>query len=182
MNKYIYFTLCAACLSILAAASGCKSAANTNSSANTNTSVNLNANKPVENANKTETANANTSGSTGSLATPTEAYNTAYALRQKKHGPGLKKVLSKDLIEFFTEIGKADKKSLDDMLKELAEKPQGPSNETRNEKITGDTAVLEYKDEKGEWKEMDFIKEGGEWKLTMAKADKTVTDGPPKKP
>ena len=37
----------------------------------------------------------------------------------------------------------------------------------RDEKITGNRAVLEFKDENGKWTEMDFVKEGGGWKLTL---------------
>ena len=121
-----------------------------------------------------------TTTSTGSLATPTEAYRTAHAIRAKKDAQGMKRVLSKEILEFFTEIGKMEKKSLDDMLLELCEKPQAPTAEARNEKITGDRAMIEYKDEEGEWKEMDFVKESGEWKLTLPKADSP--GAPPKKP
>ena len=120
------------------------------------------------------------SDSTGSLATPTDAYRTAHALRAKKDIEGLKRVLSKDILEFFTEMGKLEKKTLDEMLLDLCLKPQEATPEARNEKITGDRALIEYKDEKGEWKEMDFIKEGGDWKLTLPKAEEP--GAPPKKP
>lgn len=121
-----------------------------------------------------------TTAVTGSLATPTDAYRTAHALRARKDVEGMKRVLSKEILEFFTEIGKMEKKSLDDMLLELCEKPQAPTPEARNEKITGDRATIEYKEENGEWKEMDFVKEGSEWKLTLPKAEETP--GRPKKP
>ncbi|HTH37256.1 MAG TPA: hypothetical protein VL572_04780, partial [Pyrinomonadaceae bacterium] len=45
-----------------------------------------------------------TTTSTGSLATPTEAYRTAHAIRAKKDAQGMKRVLSKEILEFFTEI------------------------------------------------------------------------------
>lgn len=125
---------------------------------------------------------AGTSIGTGSLATPTEAYKTAFEIRQRKDGPGLKKVLSKEILEFFAEIGGLEKRSLDEMLQELAEKPQAATPEVRSEKISGDRAIIEYRDEKGEWKEMDFVKEDGGWKLTLPKADGPVTAAPPKKP
>lgn len=148
-------------------------------------------NSPVSNNNNTLSSTPSPTGAppatpsdmnavTGSLTTPTEAYRTAHALRAKKDVQGMKRVLSKEILEFFTEIGKMEKKSLDDMLLELCEKPQAPTAEARNEKITGDRAMIEYKDEDGEWKEMDFIKEGGEWKLTLPKADSP--GAPPKKP
>ncbi len=106
----------------------------------------------------------------GSMATPTEAYKTAYAARQKKDVAGLKQTFSKDALEFFTVIAEAEKKTVEDELKQLVDKPQAATAETRNEKINGDTATLEYLDEKGGWKTMDFVKEGVEWKLTIPKA------------
>jgi len=139
-----------------------------------------NGNTPAPSPTVAATTPSETTAVTGSLATPTDAYRTAHAFRAKKDVQGMKRVLSKAILEFFTEIGKMEKKSLDDMLLELCEKPQTPTAEARNEKITGDRATIEYKEENGEWKEMDFIKEGGEWKLTLPKAD--APGAPPKKP
>jgi hypothetical protein len=146
-------------------AAGGATACKTNSAPVTNT-VNTNT------ANIANTANANPANTpvTGfSLATPTEAYKTAYALRQKGDIEGLKKVMSKEVIEFMTDMGKADKKTLDDMLKEMVKDPQGPSDDVRSEKITGDRATIEYLKKDGTWKEMDFEKEGNDWKLTLPK-------------
>lgn len=145
-------------------ASGSGTACKTNSTPVANTA----------NTNTANTANTNTANTpvTGfSLATPTEAYKTAYALRQKGDIEGLKKVMSKEVIEFMTDMGEADKKTLDDMLKEMVKDPQGPSDDVRNEKITGDRATIEYLKKDGTWKEMDFEKEGNDWKLTLPKPD-----------
>lgn len=149
-------------------ATGCKTdSANTFGNAAANT-VNTNT------ANIANTASANTANAavTGILlATPTEAYKTAYALRQKGDIEGLKKVMSREVIAFMTDMGEADKKTLDDMLKEMVKDPQNPSDEVRNEKITGDRATLEYLKKDGTWKVMDFEKEGNDWKLTLPKPD-----------
>ncbi len=149
------------------------------------TAGNNSANKPVvnktaekpENVNsgggqtKTESNSATPSDSSDvSLATPTDAYKAAYAARKNKDVKGLKRVLSKDMLEFFGLMAEDEKSSVDAELMKLAEKPQNPSNESRNEKIKGDTATLEYLDEKGAWKTMDFIKESDGWKLTINKA------------
>ena len=125
-----------------------------------------------------QTANAATPAAAeapaNSTGTPTDAYKAAYAARKNKDVPGLKKLLSKDIMEFFTEIGgMGDKKqTVDELLMELCEKPQAPTAEARNEKIEGDFATIEYLDEKGDWSMMDFVKEGGGWKLTIPKMDK----------
>lgn len=129
------------------------------------------------------TANQSTpseSAATGSLATPTEAYKTAYAARKKGDIEGVKKVFSKDIIEFFTEIGKEENKTLDDMLKEMVKEPQGPNDDVRNEKITGDTATIEYRKDETTWKTMDFIKEGNDWKMSFPKGG--AKDKGPKQP
>jgi predicted lipid-binding transport protein (Tim44 family) len=146
-----------------------------------------NSSSPATNANAAD-ANATHAGaagdkaSAGSLATPTEAYKTAYAARQKKDAAGLKRTLSKDILDFFETMAEAENKKLEDELQQLADKPQGTTDETRNEKIDGDTATLEYVDEKGKWKTMDFVKEGGDWKLTIPKpkpGEVEVTTGKP---
>ena len=109
--------------------------------------------------------------SVGSLATPTDAYKTAHELRKKKDVEGLKKIMSDDIKEFLTMMGEAEKKSLDDIVKEMCDKPQADRAEVRNEKIKGDWAVLEYLTETGGWKTMDFEKVDGKWLMTFPKAD-----------
>lgn len=105
-----------------------------------------------------------------SLATPSDAYRTAYLVRKKGDIEGLKRVMDQDILDFLKELGEIDGKSLDDMLKELAAKPQAEKAEVRNEKITGNTATVEYLTEKGDWQTMDFVKVGNEWKLTIPDA------------
>jgi predicted lipid-binding transport protein (Tim44 family) len=136
-------------------------AVNSNQPANTLVTANTNASQQA--IVTTESDNS----PVGSLATPTEAYKTAYAARQKKDLNGLKRVMSKKLTGFLESMGESEKKTLDDELKEMVEQPQAPTAEARNEKINGDTATLEYPDETGKWKTMDFVKEGNDWKLTL---------------
>src|SRR6266542_2636180 len=44
--------------------------------------------------------------SSGSLASPTQAYKTAYAARKKNDLEGVKRVLSKEMLGFLQDIGK----------------------------------------------------------------------------
>ena len=183
MKNINYLSIIAAfaiCLGLV----GCSKNDNTNSAANNaNKAANSNANSPSNANAKSDTTDIKTdSGSVGSLATPTDAYKTAYDLRQKKDIEGLKKVMSKDILDFLKMMGEDDKKSLDDMLREMVNAPQAPTNECRNEKITGDTATLEYRDVDGTgWKTMDLEKVGNDWKIGAPKG-KMTSDGPPKKP
>ena len=118
----------------------------------------------------TPNVNANIPAGTVSLATPTDAYKAGYEARKNKDIATLKRVMAKDALAFLTEIAESDKKTLDDQLKELAARPQAASAETRNEKIKGDRASLEYLDENGKWRSMDFSKEGSDWKIDLPKA------------
>jgi len=134
---------------------------------NTNTTTQTATNTNQAQAAKTEAAST-TDG--GSLATPTDTYKTGYTARQKKDIAGLKRVFSKEALEFLTEVGKAEQKTLEDELMALAEKPQAPTAETRNEKINGNRAALEYINERGTWSPMEFTLEGNDWKIDLPKA------------
>ncbi len=122
--------------------------------------------KPPENI-KTENIKAEIEKPGDSSDSPTAAYKAAYTARKNKDLDGLKKVLSKRAIEFFTDMGKMDKKTLDEALKEMMAQPQAATAEVRSEEITGDKAALEYLDENGKWQPMDFVKEDGTWKMTL---------------
>ena len=109
---------------------------------------------------------------------PTAAYVAAYNARKNKDIGALRSLLSRDIIEFFEIVAEEEKKSVDEMLRELADRPQADSPETRNEKIDGDKATIEYLDEKGIWQVMDLVKEDGKWKLTLALSE-PESDAPP---
>jgi hypothetical protein len=122
---------------------------------------------PQATASQTEVAKT-APGASGSLATPSEAYKFGYEARQRKDIVALKRVMSKNAIEFLTMIGEG-KETIDDQLMKLAEGKQGPTSETRNEKISGDRASLEYQDVNGKWLTMDLVKEGNDWKIDLPK-------------
>lgn len=176
------------CLIVAASAlgfSGCGGSANTNVANSIQPVANANANANNDLANKPADApsgSVETAGQVGSLATPEDAYRTAYALREKKDVAGLKRTLSKDVIEFLTLMGEDEKKSLDEEIATMFEKPQAKTNEFRNVKISGDRASLQYPDDKGAWKTMDFVKENGEWKMAFPpKEDIQIESGVPDK-
>ena len=175
-NNFLIIAL----LTILASFSmtACQSANAGKSSANE-----ASANKSVENTNQ-EKANSSTNQikveenktpenevSKNSLDTPTAVYKAAHAARKNKDIEALKQLISKDMIEFFERFGEGKPNAADEGLKQLVESPQNPSDESRNEKIKGDKATLEYLDQNGKWKMMDFVKEDGKWKLTINKAE-----------
>jgi hypothetical protein len=147
-------------------AAGCQPAPNSNSA-----SVNQNASAVTASPHASATAaSPPVSTSELALATPTDAYKAAFQYRKNKDIEGLKRVFSKDVLEFLTELGKTEKTTLDDDLRKLTNEPQAATPETRNEKINGETAELEYRDAKGGWQTMDFVKEDGVWKMTIPAA------------
>lgn len=171
--KNIKYLSIAAVIAVGLAMLGCQNAANSAAN-NTNKASNSNANA------KPEATTAKTDSPAGSMATPTDTYKSAYAYRKNKDIEGLKKVMSQDILDFLKMMGEDDKKSLDDMLKELCDRPQAATAEARNEKITGETATIEYLDETGGWKTMDFEKIGSDWKMGAPKGAGKPGDAPKK--
>jgi hypothetical protein len=158
-SKYLFFFTAAAV--VLA---GCQNAANTTN----NTNSNANAVVVTTTTNSAPAGNNATANDPGNPAgSPTDVYKAAYTARKNCDIPGLKKVMSKELLDFLAKMGKDDKKSLDDELKELCSRPQGSTESVRNEKIDGDHASIEYMDEENKWQRMDFIREDGAWKMSL---------------
>lgn len=134
-------------------------------------SSNSNANRTSVSAN-TNSSDPSTLGdssaTTIAAGSPSEAYVAAYNARKNKDMVALRALLSKDILEFFAVVGQEEKKSVDDLLQELVDRPQANVAKSKNERIDGDKATLEYLDVDGQWRPMDFIKEDGVWKLTIA--------------
>lgn len=99
-------------------------------------------------------------------SSPTATYKAFYDAAKKNDVQGIKNALSKKSLAMLEAFAQMGHKSLDDALKEGNSKPL-PSSETQNEKITGDTATLDVKDENGKWVPMPFVKEDGQWKIAF---------------
>jgi hypothetical protein len=83
---------------------------------------------------------------------------------------GFKRTLSKDTLALLETQAKVENKTLDAALAEQFEKMEVPATlpESRNEKIEGDKATLEVKDDKtGQWESFKFVKENNEWKAQL---------------
>ena len=103
-------------------------------------------------------------------SSPTATFKAFYEAQKKKDAAGMKKALSKGTLDMFDKLAKAQNKSTDDMLKEINKDDKSEKPESRNEKITGDTATLEVKNDKtGKWDPLPFVKENGEWKIALDK-------------
>jgi flagellar hook-associated protein FlgK len=104
-------------------------------------------------------------------STPTATFKAFFEASKKKDAAGMKKGLSKGTLDMFDKLAKEQNKSTDDMLKEVDKDDKSEKMpETRNEKIDGDTATLEVKNDKtGKWDTLPFVKENGEWKIALDK-------------
>lgn len=108
-------------------------------------------------------------------SSPTATFKHFFEASKKKDVAGIRKTLSKGSLGMFDKIAKEQNKTTDDMLKDVDKDSKAEAMpETRNEKISGDTATLEIKNEKtGKWDSLPFVKENGEWKIAF---DKFIED------
>ena len=104
-------------------------------------------------------------------STPTATFKAFYEASNKKDVSGMKKTLSKGTLDMFDKLAKEQNKSTDELLKSFDKEDKNQKMpETRNEKINGDTATLEVKNDKTDkWDTLPFVKENGEWKIALDK-------------
>ena len=106
----------------------------------------------------------------GGGSSPTATAKAFYEAAKAKDVAGIKATMSKGSLAMMESFAKMQNKSLDDALKEPSSSPPPPAFEAQNEVITGDTATVEVKDEKGKWEKIPFVKEDGQWKIALDKA------------
>jgi flagellar basal body L-ring protein FlgH len=170
--KAKHLTRLVAILSFAAfALAGCsKPATNTN-----------NSNSNSNNSNTTSTTPANSPAPpttpAGDYSTPTAAFKTFYEAAKANNVEGIKRSVSKKTLEEMTKEAAKENKTLDETIKETIKDSPSSFPETRNEKITGDKATLEFKDDKMErWNKASFVKEDGGWKLALADEPAAATE------
>ena len=103
-------------------------------------------------------------------SSPTATLKAFYEATQKKDAEGIKKTLSKGTLEMLEGFAKAQGKTLDESLKSglASDTSSDKMPETRNEKIDGDKATVEVKNDKtGQWETVPFVKEDGTWKIAF---------------
>lgn len=106
---------------------------------------------------------------TSSLTSPTEAYKSLYAAVKRKDPAGIKKVLSQATIEFMTAAAQMQKKPFDEAIANgLSESTFSPTlPELCKERVKDNMGGLEVKRTDGQWEDLPFILENGEWKLAV---------------
>ena len=110
-------------------------------------------------------------------SSPTATFKAFFEAQQKKDVAGMKKNLSKTSLAIMEKSAKEQNKTIDDAIKEQLENPASKTDkipETRNEKINGNEATLELRNEDtSKWDTMYFVKEDNAWKIAL---DRTIEE------
>ena len=102
---------------------------------------------------------------------PSAALKQYVAASQKQDIAAMKSLLSKGSLELIEKSAKLQNSSADELLRRESMVKIQKAPETRNERIEGDTATVEVKNETtGEFDMvMPFVREDGAWKLARDK-------------
>lgn len=159
-SKLNFMGICAFALALSACGGGNSSA----SSETTKPNQPAGANSAQATASKTEAKTA-----AFKQSTPSETGESFFNAVKAKDAAAFKQLMSKDSLEILNAAAQGKKMTLDDLLNKqfFPNTPMPDKWEQRNEKITGDKATTEVKNEKGEWTPMPFVKESGVWKVSL---------------
>jgi hypothetical protein len=105
-------------------------------------------------------------------SSPTATVQAFYQSFKDKDVEAYKRTVSKEGLQVLTNRAEAMEKSLDEYIRMELNKPGvalPDKLETRNEKIEGDRATLELKNIEGGWNTVPFVKEDGQWKVSVEK-------------
>ena len=99
-------------------------------------------------------------------ATPVETFQTYVKALKKKDLTTVKLLLSNDTIKMHEQEAKSEGVTVDDIVKRDSLLGEGQTTvEYRDQKIDGDKASLEYKNQFGSWETVPFVRENNEWKI-----------------
>jgi hypothetical protein len=108
---------------------------------------------------------------------PSATFKAYFEAQQKKDIAGMKQTLSRTSLAMMEVSAKQQNLTVDKMIQSQLDNPSSRTDkmpETRNEKITGDTATLELRNEDtNRWDTMYFAKEDGAWKIAL---DRTMEE------
>lgn len=107
---------------------------------------------------------------TGGAMTPTETMKALNEASRTKDAETIKKLVSKGTLDMLEISAKRQNTTVDELLKQDKGAPFKELPEMRNEKITGDTATVEVKNNSARgWETLPFVKEDGIWKVAIDK-------------
>jgi len=109
--------------------------------------------------------------------TPTATFKAYFDAQQKKDIATMKQTLSKTSLAMMEASAKQQGVTLDKMIQAQLDHPASKIDklpESRNEKVTGDNATLELRNEEANrWDTMYFVKEDSKWKIAL---DRTIEE------
>lgn len=112
-------------------------------------------------------------GEIKSLKTPTEAFRTFTVAAFNKDVEAVKQSISKESLKFIEASAKQQNKTVAELLTEGAvQETERKIPEVRNEKIEGDRATIEVKNDMGIYNKIPLVKENGEWKIALDELSK----------
>jgi len=101
---------------------------------------------------------------------PTETMKALNEAFKTKDVETIKKLVSKGTLDLLNKAAKDQNTTIDELLKKDDGAPFQELPETRNEKISGDAAMIEVKNNAtNDWETMPFVKEDGVWKIALDK-------------
>lgn len=101
---------------------------------------------------------------------PGATFQVFYESLKNKDVEAYKKTVSKNTLMILERRAKDMDRTLDAYIKADMDRPTRklPDKlETRDEKIAGDKATLEVKNNEGGWNTVPFVKEDGQWKVAI---------------
>lgn len=152
---------------------GCKSGASNNSANITVENITVPSASPVIKDTQPPITSSPEIGNSG--PSPTRAFTTYYEAIKRKDAEAVKGLFSKATLTMMEGEAKQKNTTVDAVIKQGLEEaskdiPDAPLK-TRNEKIEGDKATLEVRDEKKDkWEVLHFAREDGQWKLAFNEA------------
>ncbi len=101
---------------------------------------------------------------------PTETIMAFNKATKSKNAERIKTFLSKGSMQMIEKSAKEQNKTIESLLTDGEDAVEDKKPDIRNEKISGDTAVVEVKNQVlGNYDEMPFVKEDGIWKIALDK-------------
>jgi hypothetical protein len=147
---------------------GCSKATSNSNITNANT-VNASASPTATIAQPSSTPTPIT-GDSG--PTPAGAFTAYYEAIKRKDDAAIKNLFSKSTLDMMEERAQKSNKTVDAVIKqgleEIGKDLPADVPKMRNEKVEGDKATLEVRDEqKDKWQLVHLVKEDGQWKLVF---------------
>lgn len=164
-----FAALTAITLAAVTLLTGCSKGTTNSTNANT---VNTNTTSASPATSATQPSSTSTPITSDSGPSPTSAFTAYYEAIKSKNVEAVKSLFSKGTLNMMEERAKKTNTTVDAVMKEGLEEASKdvPAEipQSRNEKVDGDKATLEVRNDKQDkWELVHFVKEDGQWKIAF---------------